>query len=46
MREFLRLLAERKVQVEPLITHRYPIERAAEAYNCLPAPKAGRSSAR
>ncbi|OYT68370.1 MAG: oxidoreductase, partial [Armatimonadetes bacterium CP1_7O] len=28
LREFLRLLAEGKVQVEPLITHRYPIDRA------------------
>jgi threonine dehydrogenase-like Zn-dependent dehydrogenase len=41
MREFLRLLAERKVQVEPLITHRYPIERAAEAYNLLASPEGG-----
>jgi len=42
MREFLRLLAERKVQVEPLITHRYPIERAAEAYNLLASPEGGK----
>jgi predicted dehydrogenase/threonine dehydrogenase-like Zn-dependent dehydrogenase len=42
MREFLRLLADRKVQVEPLITHRYPIERAAEAYNLLASPEGGK----
>jgi polar amino acid transport system substrate-binding protein len=42
MREFLRLLAERKVQVEPLITHRFPIERAAEAYQLLASPEGGK----
>jgi predicted dehydrogenase/threonine dehydrogenase-like Zn-dependent dehydrogenase len=42
MREFLRLLAEGKVQVEPLITHRYPIDRAAEAYNLLASPEGGK----
>ncbi|OYT68625.1 MAG: oxidoreductase, partial [Armatimonadetes bacterium CP1_7O] len=42
LREFLRLLAEGKVQVEPLITHRYPIDRAAEAYELLASPEGGK----
>ncbi len=41
MREFLRLVASGAVQVEPLITHRFPIERAADAYNLLASPEGG-----
>lgn len=41
MREFLRLLANGKVQVEPLITHRFPIERASEAYQMLASGQGG-----
>ncbi len=41
MREFLRLIASGAVKVEPLITHRFPIERAAEAYNLLASPEGG-----
>ena len=32
MQAFLELVAERKVQLKPLITHRYPIEQAEAAY--------------
>lgn len=32
---FLHLLAEGKVQVKPLITHRFPVERAAKAYEMI-----------
>lgn len=32
---FLDLAAQRKVQIKPLITHRFPIERAMEAYALL-----------
>ena len=32
MQAFLELVAQRKVQLKPLITHRFPIERAEEAY--------------
>ena len=35
MQEFLGLVAERKVQVEPLISAKYPLENAAEAYEAL-----------
>ncbi len=42
MREFLRLLHEGKVQVEPLITHRFPIERAGEAYALLASSEGGK----
>lgn len=35
MEAFLQLLAEGKVNVENLITHRFPIERAPEAYELL-----------
>ncbi|MFQ3611864.1 MAG: bi-domain-containing oxidoreductase [Fimbriimonadales bacterium] len=35
LREFLRLVATGQVQLDPLITHRYPIERASEAYEAL-----------
>jgi polar amino acid transport system substrate-binding protein len=32
---FLNLVAETKVQVKPLITHRFPVERAAGAYEMI-----------
>lgn len=32
---FLTLLAEGKVRVRPLITHRFPVERAADAYEMI-----------
>ncbi len=35
MQEYLRLLAERRLTIAPLITATYPIERAAEAYQAL-----------
>ncbi|MFQ5925844.1 MAG: bi-domain-containing oxidoreductase [Terriglobia bacterium] len=38
---FVELLAEKKVQVHPLITHRYPIAQAVEAYaHILPTAEA------
>jgi predicted dehydrogenase len=38
MEEFLRLLDAGRVQVGPLITHRYPLEQAADAYDTIMAP--------
>lgn len=35
MEAFLQLLAQGSVQVKPLITHRFPIERATEAYQLI-----------
>lgn len=35
MQAFLQLLAEKKVKVDPLITHRFPIENAQSAYNLI-----------
>jgi predicted dehydrogenase/threonine dehydrogenase-like Zn-dependent dehydrogenase len=35
MEAFVRFLAEGKVHLGPLITHRYPIERAREAYDLI-----------
>lgn len=35
MQEFLRLVAERSVRLEPLITHRIPIAEAAGAYDII-----------
>jgi predicted dehydrogenase/threonine dehydrogenase-like Zn-dependent dehydrogenase len=35
MEAFLRLLADRKVDVAALITHRFPIDRAASAYDLI-----------
>jgi predicted dehydrogenase/threonine dehydrogenase-like Zn-dependent dehydrogenase len=35
MQAFVHLLAERKVNVKPLITHRFPIERAKIAYEMI-----------
>jgi predicted dehydrogenase/threonine dehydrogenase-like Zn-dependent dehydrogenase len=35
MEAFVDLLAERRVDVKPLITHRFPIEKAPEAYDLI-----------
>jgi predicted dehydrogenase/threonine dehydrogenase-like Zn-dependent dehydrogenase len=35
MEEFLRLVATRRVELEPLITHRFALEQAAEAYQTI-----------
>ena len=35
MEAFLQLLAQGRVRVQPLITHRFPIERATEAYQFI-----------
>jgi predicted dehydrogenase/threonine dehydrogenase-like Zn-dependent dehydrogenase len=35
MQAFLQLLADETVNVQPLITHRFPIERGAEAYDLI-----------
>ena len=35
MQAFLELVAERKVQLKPLITHRFPIEQAESAYSLM-----------
>jgi predicted dehydrogenase/threonine dehydrogenase-like Zn-dependent dehydrogenase len=35
MRAFLELVAERKVLLGPLVTHRFPVEQAPEAYELL-----------
>lgn len=35
MEAFLQLLAEKKMDLMPLITHRFPIEKAAEAYRVI-----------
>jgi predicted dehydrogenase len=39
MQEFLRLVAEGKVDVNSLITHKFPIEEARKAYNVIMGPK-------
>lgn len=38
MQEFLRLLAQRQVDVKPLITHRFTLDRGAEAYDEILKP--------
>jgi len=35
LQAFVDLLAERQIDVQPLITHRFPIERATEAYEVI-----------
>jgi predicted dehydrogenase/threonine dehydrogenase-like Zn-dependent dehydrogenase len=35
MEEFLRLVAERRVEVDPLITHRFPLDEAPTAYQTI-----------
>src|SRR5207302_2161465 len=37
MEAFLQLLAEKKVNVDRLITHRFPVERAQSAYELITA---------
>ncbi len=39
--EFLTLLQQRRVRVRPLITHRFPIERALEAYDLIAGGQGG-----
>jgi predicted dehydrogenase/threonine dehydrogenase-like Zn-dependent dehydrogenase len=41
MEEFLRLVGEGSVRLEPLITHRFPLERAPEAYQKILDPASG-----
>ncbi|MDQ3998072.1 MAG: bi-domain-containing oxidoreductase [Gemmatimonadota bacterium] len=38
MEEFLRLVELGRLQLDPLITHRYPLEDAAQAYQTIMAP--------
>jgi predicted dehydrogenase len=38
MEEFLRLAAQGQVRLEPLITHRFPLEEAPRAYETIMAP--------
>jgi predicted dehydrogenase/threonine dehydrogenase-like Zn-dependent dehydrogenase len=35
MREFLRLVGERQVQIQPLITHVFPLDEAPQAYHTI-----------
>jgi threonine dehydrogenase-like Zn-dependent dehydrogenase len=32
LKEFIRLISDKRVRVDDLISHEYPVERAAEAY--------------
>ncbi len=41
--EFLRLLSDKKIKIDPLITHRQPFENALELYERLLSDKAGLS---
>ncbi|HWB82800.1 MAG TPA: bi-domain-containing oxidoreductase [Bryobacteraceae bacterium] len=41
MQEFLRLLAAGQVAVEPLVTHEYPLDEAARAYQTILDPASG-----
>ena len=41
LEEFLRLISEKKIFLEPLITHRFPIENAIETYNNMLENKGG-----
>jgi len=38
MEEFLRLAAQNRIQIEPLITHRFPLDDAPRAYETIMAP--------
>jgi len=35
MEEFLRLISQGRIQIDPLITHRFPLEAAAKAYETI-----------
>jgi predicted dehydrogenase/threonine dehydrogenase-like Zn-dependent dehydrogenase len=41
MEEFLRLIATGQVRVEPLITHRFPLQEAPKAYDTILTPSSG-----
>jgi predicted dehydrogenase/threonine dehydrogenase-like Zn-dependent dehydrogenase len=41
MEEFLRLVATEGVKLDPLITHRFPLEEAAKAYQTIMDPSSG-----
>jgi predicted dehydrogenase/threonine dehydrogenase-like Zn-dependent dehydrogenase len=38
MEEFLRLVSLGRIQIDPLITHRFPLEQAPQAYEAIMAP--------
>jgi len=38
MEEFLRLIAEKQIQVAPLVTHTFPLDQAPEAYQTIMDP--------
>jgi predicted dehydrogenase len=41
LESFLSLVAEKKVQVQPLVTHRFPIDDAVDAYDLISGKTAG-----
>jgi len=41
MEEFLRLIAQRRIDVKPLITHRFPLSEGARAYETIMSPSSG-----
>ena len=41
MEEFLRLVARGQVELQPLITHQFPLEAAAQAYQTILDPESG-----
>lgn len=41
MAEFIRLLEQGRINLEPLITHRFALEQAAEAYQTIMNPQSG-----
>jgi predicted dehydrogenase/threonine dehydrogenase-like Zn-dependent dehydrogenase len=40
MEEFLRLVSQSRIQIDPLITHRFPLEDASKAYETIMDPSA------